>query len=87
MRRAGVVLDAELDPLRHLITRDPAREGERHVDAGGDAGRGDVLAVEDIALMAGLGAKESQFLLGGADADAATRLCNRGRYCVIRPAR
>jgi hypothetical protein len=39
-----------LDALGSLITDQAAGQGQGHVDAGGDAGGGDVLAVEDVAL-------------------------------------
>jgi hypothetical protein len=40
----------ELDGLGDLVARDPAGQGQAHVDAGGDAGRGHVLLVEHDAL-------------------------------------
>src|SRR4029077_21047145 len=49
-RRLRVVLDAELDRLRDGLAGDPRGECERHVDAGGDAGGGRDLAIEDDAL-------------------------------------
>ena len=52
-RRLRVVLDAELDRLRHLRARDLRGEHERHVDAGRHAGRGDHLALLDHARLVG----------------------------------
>src|SRR3954470_2405971 len=46
-RRLRVVLDAELDRLGDLGAGEVARKGERHVDAGRDAGGGDHLALFD----------------------------------------
>lgn len=48
--RLRVVLRAQLDGPGMVVARDPAEQGEAHVDAGRDAGRGDVLAVEDDAF-------------------------------------
>src|SRR6516162_4286339 len=55
--RVGVVFDTQLDLLGDLVAGDLADQGQGHVDAGGDAGRRDVLAVEDVALVAGFGAQ------------------------------
>src|SRR5437763_16049487 len=55
-----VILDAQLDRLRHLLARPPPRELERHVDAGRDARGGDDLPVEDHALADGLGPQRNQ---------------------------
>ena len=53
-RRLGVVLDSELDRLRDLVAVDLLDETQRHVDSGGDAGRGDDLALLDHAGRTGL---------------------------------
>src|SRR6202044_3258249 len=60
--RLGVVLEAELDRLRDLRAGDLGGERERHVDAGGDAGAGGVLAVEDDPLLHDLDAERAQLL-------------------------
>ena len=41
----------ELDRLCHVVTRNPLREAERHVDAGGHAGGGDDLPLLDDPLV------------------------------------
>src|SRR5271154_2946574 len=61
-RRLRVVLDPDLDRLSHGVARDAADEMQRHVDAGGDAGRRDYLAVLDAALGSRGGAALAQLL-------------------------
>ena len=56
-RRLRVVLDPQLDRLGDRVAGDPRGQRERHVDAGGDAGGGDELAVEHHALVDRLGAE------------------------------
>src|SRR5271156_6729816 len=60
--RLRVVFDTDLDRLRHGVACDATDEMQRHVDAGGDAGRRDDLAILDDALGARIGGELAQFL-------------------------
>ena len=57
-----VVLDAELESLRHVGSADPVDQRQGHVDPGG-RGRGGVLPVEDVALLEGLGSELGQHVI------------------------
>jgi uncharacterized protein YbjT (DUF2867 family) len=60
--RLWVVLDRELDRLRHVVAGDQLREAQRHVDTRRDSRGGDDLALLDDALERGLGAERAQLI-------------------------
>src|SRR5262245_14922507 len=57
-RRLGLVLETELDQLGGVLAHEPCGKVEATVDAGGDAGGGEELAVLDPPGLHGLGAEE-----------------------------
>jgi hypothetical protein len=59
-RRRGVVLQAELDRLRHFAARELRREREPEIDPRRDAAPGDPVAIAHDALGHRLGAEARQ---------------------------